>query len=178
MKIDEIKCDDFKLRLLSENDLKDYYKSGFLESDDEVKYFTGTIKEYTQSDIKNYILKIINDESRIDFLIVNEQNKIIGEVVLSEINDKKCHFRICIFKTESLSKGIGFKICNTLFTYIFNNTKISEIELEVFPFNHRGISLYKKLGFESIDNILDDEAEEPYREIILMKLIKENFIVH
>ncbi|GAB6110003.1 hypothetical protein JCM19376_39590 [Fusibacter bizertensis] len=49
------------------------------------------------------------------------------------------------------------------------------VDLEVFPFNDRGIGLYQKIGFEIMKRMIDEDAEEPYRDIIEMRLFKDNF---
>ncbi len=84
--------------------------------------------------------------------------------------------RICIFNKQYFSKGIGYKATKMAFEYAFSELEIDTIELEVFPFNERGIALYKKMGFEHIESIVDDEAAEPYKHIYVMKLEKEKFV--
>lgn len=152
------------------SDLKKYFKA-LNQADSESKYFTGTTTTFTISQVENYIKKTINDESRVLFTI-NISDNFVGEVALSDIENKSCHFRICIFKKENFSKGIGSFATRWIINYAFNTLLANEIELEVFPFNKRGIALYEKLGFKKLDTIIDNEAEDPYKEIILMKLIK------
>ncbi|SKC77362.1 GNAT family N-acetyltransferase [Maledivibacter halophilus] len=75
----------------------------------------------------------------------------------------------------NFSKGIGYKATIKILEFAFEELGLESIDLEVFPFNERGIALYKKLGFKIEDNIVDEEAEEPYRNIITMLLMKANF---
>lgn len=165
----------YSIREISKYDFKNYYRCAFLESDPEAMYYTGSVNNYTLEQIEAYVNNIVVDPTRLDYLILNN-DEIIGEIVLSDIKDKTCHFRICIYKKENFSKGIGKRFIKEVFNTAFNKLGIEEIELEVFPFNNRAISLYKKLGFKEIENIIDDEAQAPYREIIVMKLLKDHYI--
>lgn len=167
--------EEYQMRLLERKDADEYYKKAILESDSEAKYFTGTVNNYSKDQIISYIKAIVKKDDRYDF-IISSNEEIIGEVVLSEIDHENCHYRICIFDKQYFSKGIGFKASKLAFEFAFSELGVNTIELEVFPFNVRGIALYEKMGFEKIEDILDDEADEPYREICVMRLKKENFI--
>lgn len=169
-----ISFDEYQMRLIEINDVDAYYKNAILESDEEAKFFTGTVNTYTKEQITAYVETIVKNENRYDFIITTD-NEIIGEVVLSDIEKGNCHYRICIFNKDYFSKGIGFKATKIAFEYAFSELGVDTIELEVFPFNDRGIALYKKMGFEHIESIEDDEAEEPYKEIYIMRLKRENY---
>lgn len=156
-------------------DLDSYYKFGFDEVSAETKYFTGTTEKFTKDQIESYIKKISGDSTRYDFLIL-KSDEVIGEAVLSEIDGKNCHFRIAIFNKKHFSGGIGFSITKILLDLVFGDLGLESVELEVFPFNERGIALYSKLGFKLADKIIDDEAKDPYKEINIMRLSKKNYV--
>jgi len=174
MKNSIINFDQYQMRLIEVNDTDAYYKKAFLESDAEAKFFTGTVNHFTKEQITSYVETIVKNENRYDFIIM-ANDEIIGEVVLSDIEKGNCHYRICLFNKQYFSKGIGFKATKIAFEYVFSELELDTIELEVFPFNERGIALYKKMGFEHVDRIVDDEAEEPYQAIYTMRLKRENF---
>lgn len=169
-----IDCGRYTLRNITEKDSEQYYKFAFAEPDEEANFYTGTVEKFTKEQIDSYVKIILKDETRYDFLIEID-NEIIGEIVLSEIKNSKCHYRICLYKKENFSKGIGYICSLEVFNYAFNELGIHEIELEVFPFNIRGIALYQKVGFKKIDTIIDNEAIEPYKEIIVMTLKNKDF---
>jgi len=91
-------------------------------------------------------------------------------VVITDIGDRSCHYRICIFDPINFSKGIGKKASRLIFDYLFDDLGLESIDLEVYPFNQRGLAAYKTLGFEIVDQVLDEEAQPPYNEIIQMTL--------
>lgn len=160
---------DYQMRLIEIDDIDLYYEDGFLNADEEANYFTGTTDQFTKEQIANYVKKIVADESRYDFIILSN-NRIVGEVVINNIEQKNCHYRICIFKKEYFSKGIGFEATKRIIDFAFNGLNLETIELEVFPFNDRGIALYKKLGFEIVAELNDESANEPYKKLLKMRL--------
>lgn len=174
MKDKVIEFDCYLMRQIRAHDACNYYRYGFVEADSEANYYTGTTVSHTKEQIVSYVQKIENDPTRFDFIILHS-DEIIGEVVLSGIKEKSCHYRICIYKKRNFSKGIGFKATNEIFRFAFDELELEAVELEVFPFNERGIALYKKMAFRITDEIVDEEAEEPYKNIILMKLVKEDY---
>ncbi len=141
------------------------------EMDEEAKYYTNTLLDFTFSQIEEYVLKIEKSNSRNLFLIILG-NEYLGEVALSDISDKSCHFRICIYKKENFSKGYGNFALNWIIQYAFSTLNLSEIELEVYPFNKRAINLYEKFGFKETHRIFDNSNSKPYDEIITMLLKK------
>lgn len=173
MKNKIINFDKYQMRLIEMKDADDYTKA-LLGLDTEAKYFTGTVNNYTKNQIISYVEAIVKNENRYDF-IITINSEIIGELVLSEIEQENCHYRICIFNKQYFSKGIGFKATKIAFEFAFSELKLNTIELEVFPFNERGIALYKKMGSEHIENVVDEEADNPYKDICIMRLEKENF---
>lgn len=161
--------DGLTMALIKVSDINNYYKDGFEILHEEANYYTASSHGYTKEDISKYVHKITKDHSRYDFIIRREK-EIIGEVVLNNIKDKKAHFRICLFKKENFSKGIGYKATKTILKFAFEDLALETIELEVYPFNHRGIALYEKLGFKIIEELFDAHEKEPYKKILKMVL--------
>ncbi len=160
--------------LLKLENLNDYYDAGFKNSNEEVDYYTGTTTRYDFNTIKNYISKNETDETRYDFLIWVEE-KLIGEVVLNEIENDQAHFRIAIFNSEHINQGLGYRSMKLVLSFAFKTLNLSRIELEVYPFNQRAIHLYEKIGFKSLGEFFDDTVEAPYDRYLIMELLKDNF---
>ena len=115
-----------------------------------IEYKTRTIYEYAKdlSDeeinrINNYVTsevpKLINDYCNI---IVD--NKIVGCLLLTNKEDGKLLDEIYL-EEEYRNKGIGTEIIND----ILNNNDV--VYLWVYKENEKAISLYKKLGFNVIE---------------------------
>lgn len=161
---------DITLRLIELGDL-DKYCDVINNPSEEVDYFTGTTGSFTREQIENYVKKIVNDETRYDFLITNKKNEILGEIVINGIDyEKKTgHYRIAIFNKENFGKGYGYLGTKTILNFVFYVLNLDEIFLEVYPFNERGVHLYQKLGFEIIDTLMDEsETRFLYKKYYLM----------
>jgi RimJ/RimL family protein N-acetyltransferase len=174
MNVDVSIDENISIRPIKVDDVEMYFRYGFEESSEEAKYYTGTTQNFTMDQIKEYVLKVVIDKTRRDYLII-DSNKIIGEAVLTDITDDSCHFRICIFNKDDFSRGIGSKVTRWILSSAFNHLGVKNVELEVFPFNKRGMALYEKIGFKITQRVIDEDSLEPYREIIIMKLNVDDF---
>lgn len=167
-----------KLRLIKVEEKEEYYKVGFTEQDEEATYLTGSKDYYPQDLVYSYIDRIVNDETRYDFLIIDKNEKIIGEVVLNEIDfeNKYCGYRIAIFQKDNFNKGYGSDATKLVIDFAFNTLKLHRIELDVYPFNPRAIAMYKKVGF--IQEGLFREAKiinGKYVDVIKMAILDSDY---
>ncbi|MBM6862070.1 GNAT family N-acetyltransferase, partial [Clostridium saudiense] len=96
------------------------------------------------------IERVVEDDSREDFIIFDLHNNILGEAVLMEIDDdnKSCHFRIAIFNKDLCGQGIGYKATLEVLRVAFEELKLHRVELEVFDYNLRAKKMYEKAGFK------------------------------
>src|SRR5690606_32167510 len=112
--------------------------------DEEVQRYTGTKHIASEEEIRTYVHRIIEDDSRYDFLIINSEDEIIGESVINEIDsDTRCaNFRICLFKSENCGQGIGAEAIQLTLKFGFEKLNLHRVELEVFSFNNRAYAAY------------------------------------
>ena len=135
----------------------------------------GGKKTFTHEEIKDYLERIITDESRFDYFMMLEGN-IIGEVVLNEISKHdSANIRLAIYDDQHFSKGFGSYAMRTLIQKGFTELALHRIELEVYDFNTRGLALYKKLGFVQEGILRDAYKKETYHDIIIMSLLEDEF---
>ncbi len=172
----QYKNSNCKMSIAKSEDMQNYIKA-VMACCEEANYYTGSDEHFTQSQIQQFFLKCLDDESRYDFLIFDE-NKIIGEAVLNEIDTsvKSAHYRICIFNKEYFNKGIGTFATKSILNFAFENLKLQRVALEVFSFNNRAQKVYEKCGFaqEGIlrNAVLDKKC---YANIICMSILKEEY---
>ena len=97
------------LRLIKDRDIDEYFKNGFNPIDEEVKLYTWSKENPKKEAIAAYVNKIIKDESRYDFFILNQDGQIIGESVINDIDTENmsASFRIALFNKKNFGKGIG-----------------------------------------------------------------------
>ena len=135
----------FILRDTTSADADNYYAGNFSPMDSEVKMLTGTEREFTETEVKSFFLKCLDDD-RYDFLIFSPEGKVIGESVINEIDraDSKANFRIALFHSKYFGRGIGSWAAEKTVNFAFSEAGILTLELSVYP---RAIRLYEKLGF-------------------------------
>lgn len=166
------------LRLISIEDIDKYFEMGFEHGHKELNYYTGTKTEFTKEMIDKYVHRIVNDETRYDFLIYDKSNNMLGEVVINDIDElcRRANFRISLFKSVLCGKGYGTQAAELLITYAFENLKLHRIELEVFSFNIRAKKSYNKLGFIEEGIKRDGEyIDGEFRDVIVMAMLESDY---
>ncbi len=166
-----------KLRIATQNDI-DSYITAFYSSDDEINYLTGSCSYYEESKVRTYYNNCLTDNSRYDFLIIDE-DKIIGEAVLNEIDldVKSASYRICVFYPSYLEKGFGTFATESILDFAFNHLNLQRVSLEVFSFNKRALSMYEKVGFVHegrLRNAIKDKTG--YGDILCMSMLLDEYI--
>lgn len=166
------------LRLMENKDISEYYKNGFESIDKEVQQYTGTKHIGTEEEIRQYVERIVEDDSRYDFLIINAKGQIIGESVINEINNdnKSANFRIALFKSEYCGQGIGTEVIKMTLQFGFEKLKLHRIELEVFSFNERAYTAYRRVGFIEEGRKRDAEfINSQYCDVIIMGILHDEY---
>ena len=125
------------------------------------KYF----REYLElnSDMQNnwYEKKVINDPSTIMFAIRNiTNNELLGCCGLCYINwvHRNSDLSLYIGKNNLYIDSIGYaeESCSLLFNYGFGELGLKKIWSELYEFDQKKISLYKKLGM-NVDGTLRNQ---------------------
>ena len=170
---------NISLRLITIEDIPNYYKSGFEIVDKETQYYTGTKHVATEGQITAYVNRIVEDDSRYDFLIIDSKGQIIGESVINEINpDTGCaNFRIGIFKSENFGQGVGSEAIAMTIKFGFEEIKLHRIELEVFSFNERAYRAYRRAGFVEEGRLREAELiDGKYCDVIIMGILSKDYL--
>lgn len=163
---------------IEDHHLEEYYEklsNSSFESDKN----TGSKIIITKAGVKNYISKICDDSSRIDFFIVSKENdEIVGEVVINEIDwkNRSANTRIAIFQEKDLNKKYGSEAMSLVLNYGFGMYNLHRIELQVYSFNKRAIHVYEKLGFKR-EGVLRDYLyfDNEYHDAIVMSILETEF---
>ena len=109
---------------------------------------------------ENQLVSYLNSADKNNILIfkvveiINNQATVVGHAELDIFENDIKISRLLIDKSQR-GKGYGEQMVKLLITYIQKNLKHSSIFLTVFTFNKPAITLYEKLGFETVDIDLD-----------------------
>jgi len=170
--------EQINLTLITIQDIERYFEAGFKECDEDINYYTGTDDEFTKEMVENFVCKIVNDETRYDFLIVDKNNNILGEVVLNEIEEdsRNSNFRISLFKISLCGNGYGTQAINLIIKFAFEVLHLHRVELEVYSFNTRAEKAYCKAGFIKEGIKRDGELiNGSYCDVIIMSILESDY---
>lgn len=167
------------LKPLALKDSKDY-SDRLINMSIETKILTSTGVMFSHDKIEEYIENAIQNNSREDFLILeNETTELIGDVVISDIDRRfrNCLLRIAIFDQDNFSKGYGQEALQIIVNYVFGMLNLHRIELEVLTENTRAKHVYKKIGFKE-EGIKRDAYyfDHEYKDVMMMSILKNEFV--
>ncbi len=174
-----IQGENISLRLIKSSDIPEYYKCAFETPDEEVQLYTGTTHIPKEEEVREYVNRIVEDDSRYDFLIISSKGEIIGESVINEIDNynNSAHFRIALFKSENCGQGIGAEAIQMTLQFGFKELNLHRIELEVFSFNERAYRAYYRAGFIEEGRRRDAIfINDKYYDVIIMGILHNEFI--
>ena len=175
----ELQGEKALLRLIEKSDKDKYYAMGFETVDEQSMYLTGTTGTFSREAIERYVDRIVEDETRYDFLIVDRQSgEMVGEAVLNEIDwDSRCAgFRIALFQSQEFNRGFGSEATALTLRFAFEGLGLHRVELEVFDYNPRARHVYEKAGFRQ-EGVKRDGLwmSGQYHDVILMGVLESDY---
>jgi RimJ/RimL family protein N-acetyltransferase len=100
----------------------------------------------------NWIKQVLSNPTTKRFAIcLREDNKYIGNVQLTDINNGVAHFHIFIGEKQCWGKGIATQATRLLIEYAKNELCLKELYLWVNEKNKAAIQVYLKCGFVFYD---------------------------
>lgn len=92
---------------------------------------------------------VLERNDRILFLVVNEQNELLGHVGLSSFNfiKKTCEIDNVIKSPSCNKKGLFTSVTNFLANWAYSELQPEKIILRVFSDNSKALALYSRIGF-------------------------------
>lgn len=136
-------------------------------NDSEVfKYTENTYaQEITVETEMKWIEKVINNPNDYRCAII-ANGEYVGNVYLTDIDDKTANYHIFIGEKAFWGKGIARIASERIIEYAFNELKLDCIYLKVKTQNERAYRLYISLGFE------DYSSDQEWKT---MKLVRKCF---
>lgn len=169
----------YTIRLAQTIDAENYYLQNYNQLDKETARLTGCKEHFSKDEVIFFFLKCIEDSDRYYFLIISPDNRIIGETVINEIDNKtkSANFRIGIFQSSEQGKGIGTWAVETTRDFAFETLKLHHLSLDVFSFNTRAEKCYLKAGFKR-EGVLRDAVlnGNEYADDILMSILESEWL--
>ncbi|WP_225419677.1 GNAT family N-acetyltransferase [Lapidilactobacillus wuchangensis] len=165
------------MRLGYADEANAYYQHNFNPIDPEVVRMTGCAATFTENEVVDFFHNCCLADNRYDFLLINQQQQIIGESVINEIDwlNRCANYRIAIFQPQVREQGLGPWAIERTRDFAFEQLQLHRLELDVFSFNTRAQKAYQHAGFQlegrRREAILDGDH---YADDLLMALINPN----
>ena len=145
-------------------------------------YLTGNSEVYTNDKEREILENLLKSDTDVLFAIINNDDKLIGNLGLHQIDykNRKATFGIFIGEKDYWNNGFGTEAINLLLNYGFYFLNLHNINLEVYSYNERAINCYKKIGFKEIGRrresiILGGKFYDEISMDILSNEIKNDF---
>jgi len=133
-----------ELKPFTEHDFE-IFKS-WIDSEEALFQFAGSIFSYplTNDQLRHYIK--MTDKKPLK-IILNSTKQIIGHCELNFENGNNRLSRILIGNKNLRGKRIGDEVVRKMANLLFENSKINEVDLNVFDWNKGAIKCYENVGF-------------------------------
>lgn len=121
-------------------------------ADEEGNRLTGTTESFTREQIDRWCASRIETDDRWDLAVVDrETGEWLGEVVINDWDptNRCCGFRIAL-GPNARDRGVGTEATRLVVDGVFDlidDPPVHRLELEVFSFNPRAITVYERVGF-------------------------------
>ncbi|MFD1411802.1 GNAT family N-acetyltransferase [Lapidilactobacillus gannanensis] len=154
-----------------------YYQQNFNPVDQEIVLLTGCAPSFTETEVVDFFHNCCLDANRYDFLLINQQQQIIGENVINEIDwaNRCANYRIAIFQPQARKHGLGTWAIQQNRDFAFEQLHLHRLELDVFSFNSRAQRAYQRAGFQLEGRRREAiRIDDHYADDLLMAAINPN----
>ncbi|MGB0391646.1 MAG: GNAT family N-acetyltransferase [Salibacteraceae bacterium] len=122
------------------------FKSWMTTEEDMVQ-FAGTIFTWpvTDEQLRNYLA---HPDLKPFKVVLKDSGKIVGHCEFNYQKGQHRLSRVLIANNTERGKGLGEQMIRKMAQTFFEDTSVSEVDLNVFAFNKAAIRCYEKVGFE------------------------------
>ncbi|WP_080873719.1 GNAT family N-acetyltransferase [Oceanobacillus timonensis] len=152
-------------------------------TDPEVLKLTGSDMDFDWEEEKDIIYEWYQtrylEKDRLDLAIIDKkQGTCVGETVVNlyDETNHSMNYRILI-GPEGRNRGLGTEATQLIIDYVFQNTTLHQLTLDVLDFNPRARHVYEKIGFVKSgihENELQFDGE--WIDAIQMRLTREDWL--
>jgi RimJ/RimL family protein N-acetyltransferase len=109
---------------------------------------------YSIEKLNDYVKRILNNNIMMWAIVIKETNKHIGNIKMDPIDseNQSVELGIMIGAIEEWGRGYAFETISAICRYFFDELEFNAITLGVERENLAATKLYKKLGFELIED--------------------------
>jgi RimJ/RimL family protein N-acetyltransferase len=149
-------------------------------NDEELKSLVDSGVPETMDECEEWYRSAKSDRYHQIMAITTKDSAVIGDIELNHITWRNGHaeMRVRIGEKEYWNRGFGTDAVLIMMEYVFDHLHLNRLYLRVYSDNLRAVRCYQKCGFkkEGLLRREDDSGRE--REIILMRVLREEFERH
>ena len=100
--------------------------------------------------------------------VIYYDDKYVGDIwcyCIDEKNEKMAMLSIVIFGKTVWGQGIGSQAVKIFTKEVFDKYNIDKIGAFTYAYNNRSIGMLEKLGFNKVENFVEDGVESVYLEL-------------
>lgn len=127
-------------------------------------------RSITLEDHLKWFDRYLNDETRYDFMIFDENDNPIGTVGLSNITADSCEISYMIGDRSSRGKGFATEAVNALTNIAFDELEVSEVIARVLSHNEVSAKVVLGAGYEDTEHIFKVNRSAVSPDIVLSNL--------
>jgi len=167
--------DGVTLRRLERGDLA--HIRGWLD-DPELRVLIGATDAMSEDDAEKWFARADADPSRIWYVIVTDDDRVIGEAGLLRLVPewRATDMTVIVGEKEQRGKGYGSEAGRLLLDLAFNYLGLHRVAIGVVGFNEAALSFWKKLGFREEglqrDGYIHDGA---FHDFVMMCILEDEW---
>lgn len=162
---------------LSPMDLKNEAKiiTQWINEDEDIAYFSGFFNSLLGEEKTEKMIEKWNEDPFSFSIVDMKDHEYVGNISLFGFDSQKMVATLGIFIGKPYrGRGIGQEAIKLIIDYAFNSLNMRAIHLEVFAYNEKAYSVYKKLGFVECGRWHESRYHQgKYHDVILMELLRE-----
>lgn len=130
--------------------------------------------EFIISNSKSQHLELIRNPNSEHLTLKSEKNKILGYVILNDLNNENNNIELKRIVINEKGKGYGRKAIQEIKKLCFNHFNCEKVWLDVVEDNYKARNLYRSEGFIQ-DRKFEGELEinEKLKKLILMSISRK-----
>ncbi len=111
------------------------------------------------------------------YLLLRDEDEILGFVMLQGLGDPHCKAHLRRIAVTRPGSGLGTELLKAVLDWLYRETDVNRLDLDVYVENERARRAYEKVGFQVEGRLRDYHRHEDgtYRDMWLMSILRRDW---